>query len=88
MLPAVAQGAIGIQCREGDERIMRYLDALNHKETKVRREHRMGSGRIGSDQVGSGRVGSDRIGSGPLPRWLDRITPSNTNNAPSPPPQA
>jgi len=35
MLPAVAQGAIGIQCREGDERIMRYLDALNHKETKT-----------------------------------------------------
>jgi len=35
MLPAVAQGAIGIQCREGDERIMRYLDALNHPETKV-----------------------------------------------------
>ena len=22
MLPAVAQGAIGIQCREGDERVM------------------------------------------------------------------
>jgi len=35
MLPAVAQGAIGIQCREGDERVMRYLDALNHPATKV-----------------------------------------------------
>jgi len=35
MLPAVAQGAIGIQCREGDERTMRYLDALNHPETKL-----------------------------------------------------
>jgi len=35
MLPAVAQGAIGIQCREGDEAIMRYLDALNCKDTKV-----------------------------------------------------
>jgi len=35
MLPAVAQGAIGIQCREGDERILRYLDALNHPDTKV-----------------------------------------------------
>ncbi|KAL1514710.1 hypothetical protein AB1Y20_003797 [Prymnesium parvum] len=35
MLPAVAQGAIGIQCREGDERIKRYLDALNHQETKT-----------------------------------------------------
>jgi len=35
MLPAVAQGAIGIQCREGDEKIMKYLDALNHPETKT-----------------------------------------------------
>jgi len=35
MLPAVAQGAIGIQCREGDERILKYLDALNHPQTKV-----------------------------------------------------
>ena len=35
MLPAVAQGAIGIQCREGDEKIMRYLDALNCKDTKT-----------------------------------------------------
>jgi len=35
MLPAVAQGAIGIQCREGDERILRYLDALNCKDTKT-----------------------------------------------------
>jgi len=35
MIPAVAQGAIGIQCREGDEKILRYLDALNHADTKV-----------------------------------------------------
>jgi len=35
MLPAVAQGAIGIQCREGDEKILRYLDALNHAVTKT-----------------------------------------------------
>lgn len=35
MLPAVAQGAIGIQCREGDDKILRYLDALNHAETKL-----------------------------------------------------
>jgi len=34
MLPAVAQGAIGIQCRDDDERSLKYLDALNHKETK------------------------------------------------------
>jgi len=35
MLPAVAQGAIGIQCREGDESTMRYLDALNCADTKL-----------------------------------------------------
>ena len=35
MLPAVAQGAIGIQCREGDEKTLRYLDALNCKDTKT-----------------------------------------------------
>jgi len=35
MLPAVAQGAIGIQCREDDEKILRYLDALNCADTKV-----------------------------------------------------
>lgn len=33
MLPAVAQGAIGIACREGDEPMMAYLDSLNHPET-------------------------------------------------------
>ena len=32
---AVAQGAIGIQCREGDEKILRFLDALNDPDTKV-----------------------------------------------------
>ncbi|KAG7366324.1 porphobilinogen deaminase [Nitzschia inconspicua] len=35
MLPAVAQGAIGIQCRSDDERSLKYIEALNHKETKV-----------------------------------------------------
>mmetsp|Transcript_38370 Transcript_38370/g.39044 ORF Transcript_38370/g.39044 Transcript_38370/m.39044 type:complete len:363 (-) Transcript_38370:23-1111(-) len=35
MLPAVAQGAIGIQCREKDEKAMKYLTALNHVDTKV-----------------------------------------------------
>jgi hydroxymethylbilane synthase len=33
MLPAVAQGAIGIQCRDDDERSLKYLAALNHPET-------------------------------------------------------
>eukprot|EP00586_Coscinodiscus_wailesii_P007057 CAMPEP_0172491128 /NCGR_PEP_ID=MMETSP1066-20121228/21829_1 /TAXON_ID=671091 /ORGANISM="Coscinodiscus wailesii, Strain CCMP2513" /LENGTH=368 /DNA_ID=CAMNT_0013260003 /DNA_START=95 /DNA_END=1201 /DNA_ORIENTATION=+ len=33
MLPAVSQGAIGIQCRSDDERSLKYLAALNHPET-------------------------------------------------------
>ena len=35
MLPAVAQGAIGIQCRDDDERSLKYLAALNHPDTKA-----------------------------------------------------
>ena len=35
MLPAVAQGAIGIQCRSDDERSLKYIDALNDPPTKV-----------------------------------------------------
>ena len=38
MLPAVAQGAIGIQCRAGDERVLRYLAALNDQDTKALRQ--------------------------------------------------
>ena len=34
MLPAVAQGAIGIQCRSDDERALKYISALNHPPTK------------------------------------------------------
>jgi len=34
MLPAVAQGAIGIQCRSDDERSLKYISALNHPDTK------------------------------------------------------
>lgn len=33
MLPAVAQGAIGIQCRSDDERSLKYIEALNHQDT-------------------------------------------------------
>lgn len=33
MLPAVAQGAIGIQCRSDDERSLRYIEALNDPNT-------------------------------------------------------
>lgn len=35
MLPAVAQGAIGIQCRSTDDKILKYLSVLNHPETKL-----------------------------------------------------
>ena len=36
ILPAVAQGAIGITCRADDLKSQSYLSALNHNETKVR----------------------------------------------------
>lgn len=35
MLPAVAQGAIGIQCRADDSKALHYLSKLNHQATKV-----------------------------------------------------
>jgi len=35
MLPAVAQGAIGIACRTGDEKMMNYLAGLNHEDTRI-----------------------------------------------------
>ena len=35
MLPAVAQGAIGIQCRTDDDLMLKYLAGLNHAETKI-----------------------------------------------------
>ena len=35
MLPAVAQGAIGIQCRSDDTRALQILEKLNHKDTQV-----------------------------------------------------
>jgi hydroxymethylbilane synthase len=35
MLPAVAQGAIGIQCRSDDTQALKYLAALNHGDTKL-----------------------------------------------------
>ncbi|MBC8270040.1 MAG: hydroxymethylbilane synthase [Rhodospirillaceae bacterium] len=36
MLPAVAQGAIGITCRADDERAHKYLAELNHQTTVLR----------------------------------------------------
>lgn len=35
MLPAVAQGAIGISCRAGDEKMLKFLAPLNHEDTKL-----------------------------------------------------
>jgi len=35
MLPAIAQGAIGIACRTGDEPMLKLLDALNHEDTYI-----------------------------------------------------
>ena len=35
MLPAVAQGAIGIACRDGDDAAAALLAALNHEATRV-----------------------------------------------------
>lgn len=35
MLPAVAQGAIGISCRTGDQKMLDFLAPLNHVETKT-----------------------------------------------------
>lgn len=35
MLPAVAQGAIGITCRKGDQAMLDFLSPLNHAPTKT-----------------------------------------------------
>lgn len=35
MLPAIAQGAIGIACRTGDTKMEEYLASLNHEETRL-----------------------------------------------------
>eukprot|EP00850_Spirogloea_muscicola_P021279 SM000243S08580 [mRNA] locus=s243:11948:13465:+ [translate_table: standard] len=35
MLPAIAQGAIGIACRDGDEPMEHYLASLNHEDTRL-----------------------------------------------------
>ncbi|ELR63225.1 Porphobilinogen deaminase [Photobacterium marinum] len=35
-LPAVGQGAVGIECRLDDQRVRDLLDALNHQETATR----------------------------------------------------
>ncbi len=34
-LPAIGQGAVGIECRVGDERILSLIEPLNHSETSI-----------------------------------------------------
>ncbi len=36
ILPAVGQGAVGIECREGDEEVLQLIEPLNHHETSLR----------------------------------------------------
>eukprot|EP00262_Sarcandra_glabra_P003512 TRINITY_DN1424_c0_g2_i1.p1 TRINITY_DN1424_c0_g2~~TRINITY_DN1424_c0_g2_i1.p1 ORF type:complete len:230 (-),score=43.28 TRINITY_DN1424_c0_g2_i1:95-784(-) len=35
MLPAIAQGAIGIACRSTDDKMANYIASLNHEETRL-----------------------------------------------------
>jgi hydroxymethylbilane synthase len=35
MVPAVGQGALGVQCRDGDSRVLGLLGAIEHPETRV-----------------------------------------------------
>ena len=35
MLPAVGQGAIGIQCRVDDQRVFRWMQAISHRESEL-----------------------------------------------------
>ncbi|XP_077253363.1 porphobilinogen deaminase, chloroplastic-like [Tasmannia lanceolata] len=35
MLPAIAQGAIGIACRTNDDKMAEYIASLNHEETRL-----------------------------------------------------
>ncbi|KAG0501940.1 hypothetical protein HPP92_002012 [Vanilla planifolia] len=35
MLPAIAQGAIGIACRSNDDKMANYIASLNHEETRL-----------------------------------------------------
>lgn len=52
-LPAVGQGALGIECREGDERVLKLIEPLQHLPSQIRLQaERALSGRLqGSCQV-------------------------------------
>lgn len=49
-LPAMGQGAVGIECRVDDEELLKLIDPLNHVETRIRVEaeramnHRLNGG--------------------------------------------
>lgn len=34
-LPAIAQGAMGIECRESDVEVIKLIDSINHKQTAI-----------------------------------------------------
>ena len=52
-LPAIGQGAVGIECRENDERILSLLQPLNHADThtRLRAERAMNNRLNGGCQV-------------------------------------
>lgn len=52
-LPAIGQGAVGIECRNGDERILSLIEPLNHTDTStcVRAERAMNARLEGGCQV-------------------------------------
>lgn len=53
LLPAVGQGAIGIECRTGDDRVRAFVDALNdpYTATRVRAERAFNQRLMGGCQV-------------------------------------
>ena len=55
ILPAVGQGAVGIECREGDQEVLALIAPLNHHETslRVRAERALNNRLEGGCQVGS-----------------------------------
>ncbi len=53
ILPAVGQGAVGLEAREGDEEILELISVLNHKDTadRVTAERALNKGLDGGCQV-------------------------------------
>ncbi|HYQ71041.1 MAG TPA: hydroxymethylbilane synthase, partial [Gammaproteobacteria bacterium] len=66
MLPAIAQGVIGIECRTGDAAVKALIDPLNHPETGLRTqaERAMNAALAGGCQApvaGFSTIAGDRI---------------------------